>query len=259
MTRPVFLAEDLAPDAVTLTVGDPARLAGAEGRHASTVRRIDAGESLDVVDGRGTRLTCEVVSADREGLDLRVVALSREEEPRPRLVLVQALAKGGRDEQAVESATEIGVDAVVPWQADRSIVRWGASKAQRGRAKWESVVRAAAKQSRRSRIPVVEALLDTRGLTARVRHLIDEGGAALVCHEEGGRSLAAWTEEEWERLRGAGEVDLVVGPEGGISPEEVDGLREAGAEVVLLGPHVLRSANAGPAAAVLLSAGLHRW
>lgn len=259
MTRPVFLAEDLVPYADDLGVGDLARLQGAEGRHAATVRRIATGEILDVVDGRGLRLTCEVLASDRDGLDLRVVGSAREEEPRPRLVLVQALAKGGRDEQAVESATEIGVDGVIPWQADRSIVRWPASKAARGRAKWQSVVRAAAKQSRRSRIPDVGEVLDTRGLVGTVRRLVDEGGAALVCHEEGERSLAAWGERQWERLRGCAEVALVVGPEGGISPEELDALREAGAEVVLLGPHVLRSANAGPAAAVLLSAALHRW
>lgn len=259
MTRPVFLAEDLTPDASSLMAGDHARLAGAEGRHAAAVRRIDAGETLDVVNGSGLRLTCEVTSSDAEGLDLRVVAVSQEDELAPRLVLIQALAKGGRDEQAVESATEIGVDAVIPWQADRSIVRWNGPKAGRGRAKWQSVARAAAKQSRRARIPEVEEVVDSRRLLTRVSRIVEEGGAALICHEEGERRLAALPEAEWERLRGAPEVALVVGPEGGVSPEELEALQGVGADVVLLGPHVLRSASAGPAAAVLLSAALHRW
>lgn len=259
MTRPVFLADDLTPALATLGVGEHARLAGPEGHHAASVRRIAAGESLDVVDGRGARLTCEVVASDRDGLDLRVVEALVEPAPRPRLVLVQALAKGGRDEQAVETATEIGVDAVLPWQADRSIVRWSPSKSARGREKWESVARAAAKQSRRAWVPEVGSVLDSRGLVGWVGRLIDEGGAALVCHEEGERPLSALLASAAQRLSQAPAVALIVGPEGGISPEELDALRGAGAEVVLLGPHVLRSASAGPAAAVLLSAALHRW
>ena len=150
MTRPVFLAEDLVLYADDLGVGDLARLQGAEGRHAATVRRIATGEILDVVDGRGLRLTCEVLASDRDGLDLRVVGSAREEEPRPRLVLVQALAKGGRDEQSVETATEVGVETVLPWQAARCVSVWSGAKRAKGRERWAATAREAAKQARRA-------------------------------------------------------------------------------------------------------------
>lgn len=259
MTLPVFLSEDLVPDAASLQPGDRAHLGGVEGRHAAVVRRLGPGEPLDVVDGHGLRLTCRVESASKSGLDLVVDARSEEPGPRPRLVLVQALAKGGRDEQAVETATEVGVDEVVPWQADRSIVRWSAQKAPRGVAKWQEVARAAAKQSRRARVPGVGGVLDSRGLLGWVRSVIDEGGLCLVCHEEAEETLTGFLRDRRESLAGATRVAVVVGPEGGISPEEIAGLREAGAQVVLLGPHVLRSSTAGPAACILLGAALGRW
>lgn len=258
MTLPVFLADDLlVPAAGALAAGDRARLEGAEGRHAAVVRRLGAGEPFDVVDGDGLRLTCETVGVSGPAVDL-VVRGRREEPPaRPELILVQALAKGGRDEQAIETATEVGVDRIVPWQANRSIVRWSGAKAERSRARWADTVRAAAKQSRRARVPGVLPALDSRGLVRWVAALLDEGGRCLICHEEADRTLT-------ERLAGADLSDasaiaLIVGPEGGIDAGELEALAGAGADPVLLGPHVLRSASAGPAAAVLVSAAVGRW
>lgn len=259
MTLPVFLADDLEPRAADLTPGDRAHLGGVEGRHAAVVRRLAPGEALDVVDRRGLRLTCRVEAASKSGLDLVVDSLLREPEARPRLVLVQALAKGGRDEQALETATEVGVDGVVPWQSDRSIVRWNAQRAARGVDKWREVARAAAKQSRRAWVPGVSGVLDSRGLVAWVRDLIDEGGVCLVCHEEATGTLTDLLGEHREALARASRVAVVVGPEGGISPEELEALRDAGGQVVLLGPHVLRSSTAGPAACILIGAALGRW
>jgi 16S rRNA (uracil1498-N3)-methyltransferase len=260
MTLPVFLADDLlVPSAAALRPGDAARLEGAEGRHAALARRLAVGELLDVVDGAGLRLTCEATAVSSAGAELLVRARREEPEPRPALVLVQALAKGGRDEQAVETATEIGVDRVVPWQANRSVVRWQGAKAQRGRAKWQALVRAASKQSRRARIPEVLPVLDSRGLAAWVRGFADEGGRCLVCHEEAVRALTAHLEELGADLGRAAGIAMIVGPEGGVDAAELEALRAAGAVPVLLGPHVLRSASAGPAAAVLVSAATGRW
>ena len=162
MTRPVFLGEDLRPDPASVGVGDRATLAGAEGRHAASVRRIGAGEWVDVVDGVGLRLTCEVAGADKSSLSLVVREVLQEERPVPEIVLVQALAKGGRDEAAVEICTEIGIDRVIPWASQRAIVQWKGPKADKGRAKWEGVARAAAKQSRRAFVPTVEGVMDSR-------------------------------------------------------------------------------------------------
>jgi len=246
MTLPLFL---VAPDLLAgAAPGSSVVLDGDEGRHAATVRRIGAGEQVMLADGAGLRATCEVASAGRAELTLLVRAVSREPEPQPRFVLVQALAKGDRDDQAVEAATEYGVDEVVPWQAARSIVQWRGERGDRARRKWESAVVAAAKQSRRSRVPVVAALVTTGDLAERVR----QASAAYVLHESATAALAA------QPVPDQGDVLVVGGPGGGITPEEVDSLVAAGAVAVRLGETVLRSSSAGPAALAVLSAA-GRW
>lgn len=223
-------------------------LDGPEGRHAADVQRLQVGEEVLLSDGEGRLATCTVTAAHRGALDLEVVSVSTLPEPEPRLVLVQALAKGDRDLMAVESATELDVDEIVPWQADRSIVRWRAERGDKAHRKWQQTVLSASKQSRRARVPVVAELATRHTLTARVT-----GAAlALVLHEESTEPLGDVT------LPDAGEVLLVVGPEGGISPEELAALTDAGARPVRLGRTVLRTSTAGPAALAVLHA-RGRW
>ena len=246
MTLPLFLVDPALLSGAS--PGDRLVLDGAEGRHAATVRRIAPGERVLLADGAGLRATCDVVGAARAELELLVAELAVEDEPQPRFVLVQALAKGDRDDQAVEAATEFGVDEVVPWQAARCIVQWRGERGDKARRKWESAVTAAAKQSRRSRVPVVAELATTKGLAVRV----GSAAAAYVLHEDAAQSLAA------QQVPDSGEVLVVVGPEGGITPEEVAVLEASGAVTVRLGPTVLRSSSAGPAALAVLSAA-SRW
>jgi len=248
VTLPLFVAGRGALDAAA--AGSTLRLDGDEGRHAAVVRRVRAGERLDVADGAGRVATCTVEAVDREGLRLVVEAVRDVAARRPLLVLVQALAKGGRDELAVETATEYGVDAVVPWQAARSVVQWSGERAERGRRRWEATVLAAAKQSRRATVPVVEPAATTAALAARAA----AGACVLVLHEDAADPLAAL-----ELPAGTGAVLLAVGPEGGIGDDELALLRDAGARPVRLGPEVLRSSSAGPAALAVLSVRLRRW
>ena len=246
MTLPLFAVE---PDALAgLAPGDPLVLDGAEGRHAATVRRIGPGERLYVADGRGTRVEAVVEGAEPGLLRLRVEAVEVQSEPAPRFVLVQALAKGDRDDDAIEAATEIGVDEVVPWQAGRSIVQWRGARGEKARGKWQNVLEAASKQSRRSRVPVLAPLATTRMVAER----ISGAAAAYVLHEDATTPLAA------QALPGSGDVLVVVGPEGGITPEELASFEAAGAVAVRLGTTVLRSSSAGPAALAVLSAA-GRW
>lgn len=252
MTAPLFLLEP--GDLATLTAGGTLRLTGDEGRHAATVRRLTPGEPVDVADTAGVVARCQVrdvVTAGGrrpDGLVLQVLAVEHEPAPDPRFVLVQALAKGGRHDLAIEAATELGVDEVVPWQAARSVVVWRGPRGLKARASWVATVRAAAKQSRRARVPDVAEVVTAGGLTARVR----AAALTVVLHEEATAPLGSL------RLPDAGEVLLVVGPEGGVTPDELAELTGAGAVTARVGPHVLRSSTAGPAAlAVLSSAG--RW
>ena len=257
MTLPVFLAEDLTPSLESLSVGDSATLGGAEGRHAASVRRIGAGEWVDVVDGAGARATCEGSGSDKASLSLIVRQLAQEDAPSPEIILVQALAKGGRDEAAVEICTEIGIDRVIPWASQRAIVQWKGPKAEKGRAKWEGVARAAAKQSRRAFVPTVEGVMDSRELASWVASLTDEAGVAFVCHEEASESLGAALASLQEAGADASlppRVALIVGPEGGIGPEETGALVDAGARMIGLGANVLRSSTAGAVALTLIRA-----
>ena len=247
MTRPVFLSDGLSADPAGLEAGARARLGGDEGRHAAQVRRIGAGEWVDVVDGRGRRLVCEVVGASKTGLDLVVASAADEAVPAVRTVLVQALAKGGHDEQAVDVCTQIGVGAVVPWASERAVVRWSGPRALKGRAKWQGVARAAAKQARRAFVPEVGEPLDTRGLLGWVGRLVEAGGAALVCHEEASAGIGSVLD------------DLCADSPGGRLPGRV-AVAGAGAVLVGVGPTVLRSSTAGAVALalVLAAAGQYR-
>ena len=262
MTLPVFLAEDLTPPLASLSVGDSATLGGAEGRHAASVRRIGAGEWVDVVDGLGLRATCEVSGSDKSTLSLIVRELVYEDAPSPEVILVQALAKGGRDEAAVEICTEIGIDRVIPWASQRAIVQWKGPKAEKGRAKWEGVARAAAKQSRRAYVPVVEDVKDSRELASWVASVTDEAGVAFVCHEETTESLGAALariQESSEEDALPARIALIVGPEGGIGPEETAQLLDAGARTIGLGDNVLRSSTAGAVALTLIRAAAGKY
>ncbi|MGA7204780.1 MAG: 16S rRNA (uracil(1498)-N(3))-methyltransferase [Specibacter sp.] len=257
MSNPVFYATpaELAP----LAVGDPFSLGGAEGRHAVTVKRLAAGEPVDLCDGEGLRLVCTVTGAGAGVLDVRVDVVAADAADAYELVLVQALAKGDRDELAIETATELGVDGVVPWQAERSIVRWKMDKALKGPVKWRNVVAMAAKQARRTRVPWVGELVGTAALV----DLIKDSALALILHEDAVDTLPQVV-HSWRA--GAKAIDgsparivMIVGPEGGMSPAEVQAFLAAGARTALLGRHVLRSSTAGPAAVVLLSQELGRW
>ncbi|WP_404382026.1 16S rRNA (uracil(1498)-N(3))-methyltransferase [Knoellia locipacati] len=228
--------------------GDVVVLDGPEGRHAATVRRTGVGEQLRLADGRGRVVTGVVESVGRAELTLRVESVLDEPVPSPRFVLVQALAKGDRDDQAIEAATELGVDEVVPWQAGRSIVQWRGERGEKAWRKWDAVLVAATKQSRRARRPDLSPVVTTAALAARIA----TAGAAYVLHEDADVPLASLD------VPADGDVLLVVGPEGGISPEELEAFRDAGAHVVRLGDTVLRSSSAGPAALAVLSAAA-RW
>lgn len=241
MTPPLFLL-DVLPDGETVLLG------GDEGRHAARVKRLGVGEAVLVADGTGTVLECVVTGVRPDGLALQVRSRRVEPEPQPRLVAVQALPKGERSELAVEQLTELGVDEIVPWAAARSIAQWRGERGVKALEKWRRTVREAAKQSRRPRVPVVAELADTAAAAARLR-----GSTGLVLHESAAAGLGA------VELPPAGEIVLVIGPEGGITAEELALFQAAGASPVRLGSPVLRTSTAGAAALAALSLRLGRW
>lgn len=244
-TAPVFFWQD------TETTGRGARvpLAGAEGRHAALVRRLTAGERVDLANGAGTVAECVVAVAHKDWLELDVRDVVRTPAPAPRITVVQALPKGDRGETAVETMTEIGVDAVVPWAASRSIVQWRGERGEKALNKWRATAREAAKQSRRAWWPTVTALHST----AEVVALLAEADQAVVLHEDAEIPLAGLD------VAGTASVVLVIGPEGSISPQELAAFEAAGARASKMGPTVLRTSTAGTAAAAVVLAKSGRW
>jgi 16S rRNA (uracil1498-N3)-methyltransferase len=246
MTDRMFLVE--ADGWLVASAGDEVEVSGAEGRHAVAVVKVQPGETV-LLGGAGRRAEATVTHTARAAFTARLDSFTDEPEPEPRFVLVQALAKGGRDEQAVETATELGVDEVVPWQSARGVVVWrGREREERGRRRWESVCVAATKQSRRARVPVVAAMAGTGDVADRV----SDAALAVVLHEAATDPLSG------VEVPTMGDVVVVVGPEGGITEGELASLVAAGGRPVRLGPEVLRSSTAGPAALAVLAAS-GRW
>ncbi|MFE9534146.1 16S rRNA (uracil(1498)-N(3))-methyltransferase [Streptomyces sp. NPDC006691] len=246
MTAPVFVV-DTVPG-----VGEFV-LDGAEGRHAVSVKRLRADEQVTLTDGAGHWADAVVVAAEgKDRLVVRVTSAAAEEEPAVRITVVQALPKGDRGEVAVETMTETGVDAIVPWQASRCITQWKGERGAKSLAKWRGTAREAGKQSRRVRFPEVREALTTKQLAP----LLAGADLAMVLHEDRDHPSGALATAE---LPATGEIVLVVGPEGGVSPEELAVFAEAGARPYRLGASVLRTSTAGTAAAAVLLARTGRW
>ncbi|SDQ08657.1 16S rRNA (uracil(1498)-N(3))-methyltransferase [Microbacterium sp. cf332] len=237
----------LVNDALDARPGGVVELTGAEAHHAAGVRRVRAGETVTVGDGAGVWLEGTVAAADPKLV--RIDVLSRRHEPAParRVTLIQALAKGDRDELAVQACTELGVDRIVPWQAERSVSRWSGPKLDRGVQRWATIAREAAKQAHRAWVPGVDAPVSTADLVARC------AAERVLVLEPTATARLSTTD------LGDGDVALVVGPEGGISSAELDALRSAGATTVRLGDTVLRTSTAGPAALGVVNVALGRW
>jgi 16S rRNA (uracil1498-N3)-methyltransferase len=243
VSLPVFLS-----DAVTgASVGTTVTLEGDEGRHAATVMRIRAGEQVVVTDGAGTSATGTVTGAGKSSLTVRLDTTTHVDRVPPHVTVVQAIPKGDRGELAVEMLTEIDVDRIVPWAASRSVAVWRGDRAAKSLGKWRAAARAATKQARRGWLPEVTPM----ATTDEVARLLVEADLAVVLHEAAQVPLAALS------LEGIASIVVVVGPEGGISDDELATF--AGAQVVRLGASVLRTSTAGVAAVAVLLSRTARW
>jgi 16S rRNA (uracil1498-N3)-methyltransferase len=213
------------------------------------VRRLAPGERADVTDGAGTVAECVVTAVRPGAVEFEVLATRAEPAAEPRIVVVQAIPKGDRGELAVEVMTEVGVDGVVAWQAERCVARWRADRAGKALARWQATAREASKQSRRAWIPDVTGPETTADVARRVA----AAQRAVLLDPDAPDPLGRLS------LPARGEIVVIVGPEGGVSPAEADSLTRAGAIPARLGPTVLRASSAGAVAAAIALAGSGRW
>jgi 16S rRNA (uracil1498-N3)-methyltransferase len=242
MTLPVFLGP-----VTGVAVGDSVVVEGDEARHAVVVRRIRVGEQVILVDGAGVAATCTVTSTAKSSLAASVSSVVLTPAPTPHVTVVQAISKGDRGERAVEVLTEIGVDRIVPWAAARSVGVWRGERAAKSLAKWRVTARESGKQSRRAWLPEVTPM----ATTAQVVVLVEQADLAVVLHEAAAAPMSALS------LSGVGSILVVVGPEGGITDEELSAL--GAGHVVRMGESVLRTSTAGVAAVAALLSRTARW
>lgn len=209
-------------------------LSDEDAAHALRVLRLAVGDEVRACDGRDTEYPAWIDEAGKKSVTLRLgEGYTLGSEPRVKVTLYQGMPKAGKLETVVQKGTEIGACAFVPFYCERSVVKPGKDKGER----YERVAYEAAKQSHRGAVPRVEAPILFKELCARLpKH-------QLV--------LAAWEEEKAlsvrEALKGtdAADIALIVGPEGGLSPEETAAMAAAGARVITLGPRILRTETAG--------------
>lgn len=244
MSLPTFLH----PDLPGLAAGDRVTLDGDEGRHAVVVKRIRAGEQVALTDGRGTTAVVTVAETGKASLTGTVDEVRAVEQETPRVVVVQAIPKGERGELAVEMLTEVGVDEIVPWAASRCVAVWKGDRAAKSLAKWRATARESAKQARRTWFPEITDVVGTEEVAKR----LEKASVPVVLHEAASGPLADLP------VPGRAEIVIVVGPEGGISDEELAAFAAVGAEPVRLGSSVLRTSTAGVAATAALLART-RW
>ncbi|CAB4955876.1 unannotated protein [freshwater metagenome] len=231
----------------SLDVGAVVNLEGAEGHHAASVRRMRVGEAIQLTNGKDTHSRGVVVAVSPKSLEVRIDSVEKLVTPALSFGLVQALAKGDRDELAIQAATELGVSRITPWQAERSVSRWDAAKSAKGVERWTTITAEAAKQATRPLFPIVSEPVGTKALAASMNenYLILDPTAKL--------SIVDWT------APAEGHIELVVGPEGGISEHELELFESAGGVRVHLGEGILRTSTAGMAALAFLAGRNGLW
>lgn len=221
-------------------------LIGSEAAHALQALRVRGGERVVLTDGKGRAATCTVVASEKQSLSYVVESVQQPPKPEPEIWLVQALAKGGRDELAIQTATELGATGIIGWQAERSVVRWDETKRAKGLSRWNQICIEAAKQSQRAHFPEVFPEL-ALGLP---HHL---PGLTLVLEPTGSQKVSEVD------LLGQNRINLIVGPEGGFENRELEGAAKNGYHLARLGSEILRTSSAGPAAIAAIQTLLGRW
>lgn len=227
MTAAHFFCDNVAGDSIIIT--------GHDAHHAARALRIRSGEEITISDGKGNVVRADVTGVSATTLEASVRARASVEQPSPRVIVFPAMPKAGKLDAVVQKLTELGVDEIRPWFSKRSVVRWDAGKAQSRTERLRAIAREAAMQSRRAWLPVVAEPrpLDT---LPEATFVLDESSTAGLMTALPSVAPAS--------------IGVVVGPEGGLAPDEVGLLTEAGALAVSLGSPILRTETAaivGPA------------
>ena len=235
----LFFVDDLPT-----TVGASYEFDSEDAFHAIKVLRIAAGEIFNLSDGKGSWSRVSVLNVNKKSMSVKVLETGFEEALTQQFTIVQAIPKGDRIKESIEMSTEGGADRIVMWKAARSIGR-----ADEKIEKLQLTAREASKQSRRFRIPTVSGVATTDAVVDEIA----KADLALVFHESATMTISQLV------TPGATKVVIIIGPEGGLTDEELETFAAAGSKVVLMGRPILRSAHAGLAALAAVNTALSVW
>ena len=229
-----------------ISTGQRQVLENEEAHHAIKVLRLNTGEVIKISDGVGNWVSGPIVEIAKKELYISITERGQIQAAKPELVLVQAITKSDRNKEMLELAVEAGVDRIIPWQSERSISKWQSDSGQ----KWQVGIKQSCKQARQAKLPQLMQVMST----SEVIKSISEGGFGIVFHEEASTKFSDLTIPNSQSS-----IYLVIGPEGGISEQELLSFQNNGSKVVRLGDTVLRSAHAGFAALSAVQTKLGRW
>ena len=229
-----------------ISTGQRQVLENEEAHHAIKVLRLNTGEVIKISDGVGNWVSGPIVEIAKKELFISITERGQIQAEKPELVLVQAITKSDRNKEMLELAVEAGVDRIIPWQSERSISKWQSDSEE----KWQVGIKQSCKQARQTKLPNLMQVMST----AELVKTIGSGGYGIVFHEEASTKFSELTIPNSQSS-----VYLVIGPEGGISEQELLSFQNNGSKVVRLGDTVLRSAHAGFAALSAVQTKLGRW
>jgi 16S rRNA (uracil1498-N3)-methyltransferase len=233
----LFFVDDLPT-----TVGGFYEFANDDANHAIRVLRMQEGAEFMLSDGKGSWSQVVATEVKKKSMQVRVMDSGFQDPLATTITVVQAIPKGDRAKEAIELLTEAGVDRIVPWLSTRSIGK--------GSEKFAVTAREASKQSRRFRIPEVTDM----ATTAQICEAIKVSDLAIAFHESATTKLS-----DQVSSHNVEHLLIIIGPEGGLTDEEISAFTQAGAKVALMGRPILRSAHAGIAAVSAVSALLKVW
>ena len=229
-----------------ISSGSTQELSGDEGHHAVKVMRLQIGEQIKIADNLGNWVSGAITEVGKKSLKINVSERGNAEHLKPELILVQAVTKSDRTKEMLELLTVAGADQIIPWQAQRCISKWKSDSTD----KWLTTIKESAKQARRVKLPVLSDAVTTNQLVK----LFQAEDQIIVLHESAQLNLSQFNFVEYTKR-----ILIVIGPEGGISEEEIAQLTSAKAVVVRMGENVLRSAHAGFAALSGIQTLIGRW
>jgi 16S rRNA (uracil1498-N3)-methyltransferase len=225
---------------------DRFRITGSDVRHINRVLRLRPGDRIVVVTSEGKEWEARVERLDNQqvaGTLVQDISIARE--ARLKITLIQGLPKAGKMDDIIQKGTEVGMVCFIPLSSERAVVRLDEDKGQQKTERWQKIAEEAAKQARRTVIPLVT-------LPATLSEVLEsrENGCLDIMLWEGEQSVSL--RDIWHEAAPVERIRLLVGPEGGFSPKEAEEAVASGVRTVTLGPRILRTETAGLVAASAL-------